>query len=170
MQKITKRRHEMKGRLIAFVCIFCLAVLTVSGQVAQGKPDKPPVKSNTEWIEFWGDLNGGQPVDGCCPNAGPWPPYRMCLNFEVSGHPAGTRYDGHLFINGYRYHGWGEREYIVQFWTDDQDVAIEIIGGVVDFDKRTKVLTVTFTDELCVDMGTGQPITTVTFTLIRRPY
>jgi hypothetical protein len=159
----------MKGRLIGFVGIFCIAILIVSGSYAQGKPDKPG-KSKTEWIEFWGDLNGGQPVDGCCPNAGPFPPYRMCLNFEVSGHPAGTWYDGHLFINGYRYHGWGEREYIVQFWTDDQDVAIEIIGGVVDFDKRTKVLTVTFTDELCVDMNTGQPITTVTFTLIRRPY
>jgi hypothetical protein len=160
----------MKGRLMALVGIFCMAILIVSGSYAQGKPDKPPGKSNTEWIQFWGDLNGGQPVDGCCPNAGPFPPYRMCLNFEVNGHPAGTCYDGHLFINGYRYHGWGEREYIVQFWTDDQDVAIEIIGGVIDFDKRTKVLTVTFTEELCVDMITGQPITNVTFTLVRRPY
>jgi hypothetical protein len=159
----------MKGRLIAFVGIFCIAALIVSGAFAQGKSDKSG-KSNTEWIDFWGDLNGGQPVDGCCPNAGPSPPYRMCLNFEVSGHLAGTCYDGHLFINNYRYLAKGEREYIVQFWTDDQDVAIEIIGGVIDFDKRTKVLTVTFTDELCVDMKTGQPITEVTFTLVRRPY
>jgi hypothetical protein len=159
----------MKGRLIAFVCIFCLAVLTVSGQVAQGKPDKPPGKSKTEWIEFWGDLNGGQPVDGCCPNAGPFPPYRMCLNFEVSGHRAGTCYDGHLFISGFG-RGQIRGDYIVQFWTDDWDVAIEIRGGVGDFDKRTRAFTVTFTDELCVDMVTGQPITSATFTLVRRPY
>jgi len=157
----------MKGRLIAFLGIFCIAVLIVSGAYAQGKPDKPG-KSGTEWIEFWGDLTGGQPVNGCCPNAGPSPPYRMCLNFAVGTHPAGTWYDGHLFINNY---GAGKnRQYIVQFWTDDNDVAIKIIGGVIDFDKTTKVLMVTFTDELCVDMNTGQPITDVTFTLVRRPY
>lgn len=154
----------MKRRLIAFVGIFCIAVLIVSGAYAQGKPGK----SQTEWIEFWGDLTGGQAVNGCCPNAGPFPPYRMFLNFAVSGHPAGTWYDGHLFINNY---GAGQnRQYIVQFWTDDNDVAIEIIGGVINFDKRTKVLTVTFTDELCVDRNTGQSITEVTFTLVRRPY
>jgi hypothetical protein len=159
----------MKRRLIAFVGIFCIAVLIVSGAYAQGKPDKPG-KSKTEWIEFWGDLNGGQPVDGCCGNAGPNPPYRMCLNFEVSGYPAGTWYDGYLFINDYIILGPGHNhQYIVLFSTSDNDVAIKIIGGVVDFDKRTKALTVTFTDELCVDMNTGQPITEVSFTLVRRP-
>jgi hypothetical protein len=136
-----------------------------------GESLKPPGKSKTEWIEFTGDLVGAQPVDGCCPNAGPWPPYRMYLNFAVSDHPAGTWYDGHLFISGFGRGGQNRPgDYIVQFWTDDQDVAIEIRGGVGDFDKRTNVFTVTFTDELCVDMVTGQPITTVTFTLIRRPY
>jgi hypothetical protein len=165
MEMPTKRRYEMKGRLIAFAGIFCIAALIASSQVAKGKPDNPaPGKSKTEWIEFWGDLQGGQPVDGCCPNAGPWLPYRMWLNSEVSGHPAGTWYDGRLFIN------YGREQYIVQFWTDDQDVAIVIRGGVVDFDKRTKVLTVTFTEELCVDMDTGQAIAKVTFTLVRRPY
>jgi len=169
MHTPTERRYKMKGRLITFVGILCMAILIFSGANAGDKPDKPG-KSHTEWIEFWGDLSGGQPVDGCCPNAGPFPEYRMCLNFEVGGFSAGTCYDGQLFMNGYRYHGWGERQYIVQFWKEGTDVAIEIIGGVLDYNKKTKVLMVTFTDELCVDMVTGRPITTVTFTLVRRPY
>jgi len=163
----------MKRRLIAFVGIFCIAILIVSGVDARmnpDKPDKPPGKSKTEWIEFSGDLAGGQPVDGCCPNAGPFPEYRMCLNFEVGGFPAGTCYDGQLFINNYRYLAKGERQYKVQFWKEGTDVGIEIIGGVINFDKRSKILTVTFTEELCVDMCTGAPITTVNFTLVRHPY
>jgi len=77
----------MKGRLIAVVGVFCIAILIFSGTDAQGmKPDKPdkPSKSNTEWIEFWGDLVGGQPVDGCCPNAGPNPD-NILLNFRKRG-------------------------------------------------------------------------------------
>jgi len=166
----------MKKRLIAFVGIFCIAILIISGVDARmnpDKPDKPPGKSKTEWIEFSGDLVGGQPVDGCCPNAGPFPEYRMCLNFDMHGNPVPGGYecyDGQLFINNYRYLAKGEREYKVQFWKEGTDVAIEIIGGVKDFDKRNKILTVTFTEELCVDMRTGRPITTVNFILIRRPY
>ncbi len=162
-----------KGRLIVFLGIFCIATLSASSQVAQGKPDKPPDKpgkTHTEWIEFTGDLMGGQAVDGCCPNAGPNPEYKMCLAFEVGGFPAYTWYDGYLFINNYFARPGGDHAYIVQFCTEDCTMAIKIIGGVVDYDKKTKVLTVTFTDELCVDMNTGQPITEVTFTLIRRPY
>ena len=157
----------MKRRLIAFVGIFCIPVLIVSGAYAQ-KPDNPG-KSQTEWIGFSGDLTGGQDVNGCCPNAGPFPPYRMCLAF-AEGKPC---YDGYLFINGY---GAGKnRQYIVEFWTGetwppgDNDVAIEIIGGVIDFDRTTKVLTVTFTDEPCFHIHTGQYIKHLTFTLVRRP-
>jgi hypothetical protein len=156
----------MKRRLIAFVGIFCIPVLIVSGAYAQGKPDKPG-NSQTERIVFSGDLTGDQAVSGCCPNAGPFPAYHMTLNFKVGTHEAGTPIDGYLFIN---YYGAGKnREYIVQFWTQDRDVAIQIIGGDIDFDKTTKVLTVTFENELCVDMITGQTITDVTFTLVRRP-
>ena len=155
----------MKRRLIAFVGIFCIPVLIVSGAYAQ-KSDNPG-KSQTEWIEFSGDLAGGEAVNGCCPNAGPFPPYSMTLNFKVGTHETGTSIDGYLFIN---YFGAGKiRQYIVEFWTDDNDVAIKIIGGVIDFDKTTKVLTVTFEDELCVDMITGQTIAKVNFTLVRRP-
>jgi hypothetical protein len=170
----------MKGRLIAFVGIFCIAILIFSGQDAQGeKPDKPPGKPDkppgkpptTEWIEFTGDLQGGQPVDGCCPNAGPYPQYTMTLTralgegteYEI---PAGT-YDGQLFIH---YFGAGRIEqYKVQFWTDI-GIGFEIIGGDIDYDKKTKVLTVTFTNELCRDFWYDYVIDTVTFTLVRRPY
>jgi len=140
------------------------------------KPDKrdKPDKSNTEWIQFTGDLVGGQPVDGCCPNAGPFPPYTMTLNFPVSEDPenpipAGT-YEGTLFINNYGAGRPKDRQYIVQFGCKEFGIAIQIIGGVLDFDKWNKVLTVTFTEELCVDRYTGSPITEVSFILVRRAY
>jgi len=167
-------RKELITKLgiLGLAAIFLLSMASYSTDqevTTQGKPDKPPGKSKTEWIEFWGDLVGAQPVDGCCPNAGPFPPYRMCLNFEVGGYPAGTCYDGQLFMNGDSVYRKNSR-YIVQFWKEGTDVAIEIRGGVMDFDKRTRTLTVIFTDELCVDMVTGRPITEVSFTLVRRPY
>ena len=87
----------------------------------------------------------------------------------MGGFPAGTCYkNGHLFIN---FFGAGRnRQYIVKFSKEGTDVAIKIIGGVIDYDRRTKILTVTFTDELCVDNNTGQVIAEVNFTLVRRPY
>ncbi len=123
-------------------------------------------KSKTEWIEFEGDLAGGQAVERCCPNAGPFPAYTMTLNIGVGCVPAGT-YDGYLFINGY---GAGRNHaYIVQFWKDPE-IFIQIIGGVIDNDKKNKVLTtVTFENAECVDYCTGTT-TLVTFTLVRHPY
>ncbi len=159
----------MKGRLIALVGIFCIAILIFSGHDAQGKkPDKPPGKSKTEWIEFWGDLEGGQPVEGCCPNAGPWPEYTMTLKFGSYNFSPGT-YDGQLFIN---YYGAGRNQkYIVQFWWDyENDLGIEIIGGVIDHDRKNKVLTVTFENEECWHLKTGTPIKLVSFTLVRSQY
>ncbi len=161
----------MKGRLIAFVGIFCIAILIFSGANAKNKPDKPdkPGKSTAQWIEFYGeDLEGGQLVDGCCPNAGPFPPYTMTLKFGSYNFSPGT-YDGQLFIN---YFGAGRNQkYKVQFWWDyDNDLGIEIIGGVLDFDRKNKILTVTFTDEECVHIKTGTPIKSVNFTLVRSPY
>jgi hypothetical protein len=155
----------MKKRLIAFVGIFCMAILIVSSADAQRKPEKPS-KSNTEWIAFDGDLVGGQEVEGCCPNAGPWPAYTMTLLFKVGDFPPGT-YDGQLFINTY---GAGRNhKYKVQFWNNEIGLFIEIIGGVIDNDRKNKVLTVTFTDEECVDGWTGNHIAYVTFTLVRHP-
>ncbi len=127
----------------------------------KGKGGKP----KTEWIEFWGDLEGGQPVDGCCPNAGPFPEYTMTLAKDVGCVPAGT-YNGYLFINGY---GAGrDHAYIVQFWKDPE-ISIEIIGGDIDYDKWNRVLTVTFENAECLDYCTGNT-RLVSFTLVRHAY
>jgi hypothetical protein len=90
----------------------------------------------------------------------------MTLPSGVGDIPSGT-YGGYLFINGY---GAGRNHaYIVQFWNDDLEIWIEIIGGVIDYDKKTKVLTVTFENEECFDYY-ANTTTPVSFTLVRRPY
>ncbi len=154
---------------ILTVALVFIGVEFIESQVkTQGRPDKPdkPGKTKTEWIAFTGDLLGGQPVDGCCPNAGPFPAYTMTLAKDVGSVSSGT-YDGYLFINGY---GAGRNHaYIVQFWNDDLEIFIQIIGGDIDNDKKNKILTVTFENEECVDHYTGTT-TLVTFTLVRSPY
>ena len=157
----------MKGKLIAFASVLCITSLMVSGANAD-KPDNPgkPGKTKTELIVFTGDLSGWQEVEGCCPNAGPFPQYAMTLNFAVGGFPASSYFDGQLFINNY---GSGrDRKYKVQFWVAD-GIAIEIIGGEIYKDKKTKTLTVVFTDEMCVDLNTGEDIAEVDFVLTRTP-
>jgi len=144
----------MKGKLIAFAGILCIASLMVSGANA-GKPEKPgnQDKTQTELIMF-SELEGGTPdgssylygvqeVEGCCPNAGPFPEYTLFLS-DAENFPSGT-YDGQLFMNSFR--EGKNRMYKVQFWTEGDDhICIEIYGGVPDYDKKTKVLTVTFED------------------------
>lgn len=160
-------------KLFGLVAILTVALVFISVGFIEGqvktldKPDKPG-ESKTEWIAFEGDLVGGQAVEGCCPNAGPFPEYRMCLNFQVGNYPPGC-YDGQLFINNY---GAGrDHKYMVQFWNDAlPGLAIKIIGGVIDNDKKNKVLTVTFTNEMCVDLWSGTPIKVVNFTLKRYAY
>ena len=167
----------MKGRLAAFVGVFCIAMLIVSGAYA-GKPPKdpkPPRPGNItkDCIVFTGDLESvpdGTVVEGCCPNAGPFPAYTMKLN--VIGIPLDT-YEGHLFINGLRTEE--VTGYIVQFWTwnwDDDipgndDYFFEIRGGDVGRDRKNKVTTVKFESEDCVHLETGEYIDTVSFTLVR---
>ena len=86
----------MKSKLVTFAAILCIASLIASGAYAKGKPVKPekPDNTQTEWITFTGDLMGSQEVEGCCPNAGPFPEYTMALSFEVAGVPAYTDIDG----------------------------------------------------------------------------
>jgi hypothetical protein len=156
----------MKGKLVAFVGIFCIACLIVSGAYADKppKPDKPD-RTTTEWIEFTGDLVGGEVVEGCCPNAGPNPKYWMTLPEGVFGDMSGT-YLGDLFISAY---GTGpDAEYVVQFWHSDE-IAFEIIGGVIDEDRKNKVTTVTFTGEDCTTQNRTEVIATVSFVLVRTP-
>lgn len=177
----------MKGRLIALlgICI-CIAILIVSGPGAQGKkPDKPD-KPEIEWITFEGDLIGAQEVEGPW-GPGSYPEYTIQSKFlsEYWDYPEDTYYDGQLWIN--HGHGTRRKEYIVHFWT--KDFGIEIIGGVIDYDRKSNITTVTFTDEVCYmcegeDLerdATGVPTGVcyynnwiifehVYFTLVREPY
>ncbi len=158
---------------LAAIFLLSMASYSTDKEVTtKGKPDKPdkpdkPGESKTEWIAFEGHLVGGQAVEGCCPNDGPFPEYTMTLLFEGDNFSEGT-YDGQLFIN--RYGAGRNQKYKVQFWNDETGIAIEIIGGVIDDDKKNKILTVTFTNEECVELFTGTPIAVVTFTLVRSPY
>ena len=161
----------MKSKLFTFVVALCIGCLITSGVSAKGKPDKPdkPVNTETEWIEFTGSLSGWQEVEGCCPNAGPFPSYTMTLDFPDTLDLDDT-YDGQLFINNYR--SGHDRGYIVQFWNDHDalnHVAIEIKGGEVYMDKKTKIVTVVFEDAECRDLHTKEFIAEVSFTLVRTP-
>ena len=162
----------MKSKLVAFAAILCIASLIASGANAKGKPIKPdePANTETELVVFTEDLSGWQEVEDCCPNAGPFPQYGMTLNFPVASFPAGSYFYGQLFISSYR--SGHDRKYKVQFWNDHDEpghIAIEIIGGEIYKDKKTKTLTVVFTDEDCVDLHTKEFIATVNFTLVRTP-
>ena len=104
---------------------------------------KPKPKS--EWITFSGDLNGSQEVVGCCPNAGPYPEYNMTLSDNFPPEFRGE-HTGNIFLNSFgRNMPWA---YKVQFWWGgENEYFIEIRGGEVHEEKRTKILTVTFTQE-----------------------
>ena len=171
----------MKGRLFAFAGVFCIALLIVSGAFA-GKPTKPPGKpgggedkTRAECIVFVDNGNdldddhvwlaGGQDcaIEGCCPNAGPFPQYRMTLHNACYESPyeaakclqVDEPFLGRLFMNGFGrnapYEGW-----LVQFWTCDYrsgerphygDFFFQIRGGTGGDDKKTKVTVVNFLNE-----------------------
>jgi len=167
----------MKGKLIVFASILCIASLMVSGANA-GKPDKPgkPGNIETELIVFTGELAGDQEVENCCPNAGPFPEYKLTLKKDLvfddgTFYLAGT-YAGQVFMNSYRV--GKDRMYKVQFWTEGwpgDHICIEIYGGVKDYDKKAKVLTVTFTDVEWNVMHEPKkvPLEKVSFVLTRSP-
>ena len=155
----------MKARIISLIGILCIASLIVSGANAKGKPDGPG-GPRAERIVFTGDLIGDQIVENCCPNAGPHPQYTMTLGGDDPW-PAGFSgtYVGQLHLNYYGHPPGQRSKYKVQFWNDS--IAIQIIGGVVERDRKNKRITVTFTNEECVDMYTGERIAFVNFVLIR---
>ena len=153
----------MKGRLVAFVGIFCVTCLIVSGAYADKPPKKPkppkPGNITTECIVFTGDLEsvpeGGTVVEGCCPNAGPWPAYTMA--FYNMGWPYGP-HEGQLFAKSVTTRVKGNRteRYKVQFWTWDWDNETPGTGDYffqiysdsddIVYDETTDVLTVTVDD------------------------
>ena len=163
----------MKAERVAFVGALCIAMLIVSSAYGdktegQGKPGKPPSTSK-ECIVFTQDLQGGQVVEGCCPNRGPFPAYEMTLAGGILTDIPGGEYSGNVFMNQY---GPGRtRQYIVQFWTPDDALFLEVKGGVVREETKNK-LTVDFdsNNSVCRDYSMtrdqwchGAP----TFTLVR---
>ena len=151
-----------KRWLSVFTLLIC-GMLVTTGIEAK-KPDgvKPdnPNKTKAECIIFTGDLMGMAKVEGCCPNAGPYPEYTMTLNLpdkdgtdlnDVYGIPYGqTEFDGQLFMNFAADEG-----YKVQFWNWDSDneipgagnIFFEIYGGDIFYDRKDKLLEVIFTNE-----------------------
>jgi hypothetical protein len=159
----------MKGRLVAFVGVFCIAMLIASGAYA-GKPTKEPKSPHrpgniaVECIEFTGDLTsvpeGGTVVEGCCPNAGPAPEYKMILEFEgLQEGDWGKEFEGQLFAKPLRIKEKGQSTeyYIIHFCTWDVDAGppaegdyffdIRCDGDDIQYDETTDVLTVTVVDE-----------------------
>jgi hypothetical protein len=146
----------MKRETVAFVVIFCIAILIVSVAYAD-KPDKPG-RNKAECIKFTGDLEsvpeGGTVVEGCCPNAGPNPAYSMKLNLTDAKFLSVTR-DGYVFMNSYGRNAPYEG-YKIQFstWDDEErdpgtgDYFFEIRGGVMDGGKKkdNRPFTVTFSN------------------------
>jgi hypothetical protein len=147
----------MKGRLVGFVGILCIACLIGSGAYAKKPPKPPNPNPETECIVFTGDLEsaGSTVVEGCCPNAGPSPAYDMTLNLTVLGIPLGTYEGGHLFtkpVSTRVNRQWTER-YKVQFWTwdwatetpGDGDYFVQIYGDDIVEDENG--VTVTFEND-----------------------
>ena len=184
----------MKGKLLAFASILCIASLMVSGANADkpttnpGKGDKPP-KTNTELIVFQEALQGWAHVEGCCPNAGPSPRYTIYLpsglaNLAGEPYPPGT-YNGELFIAGYG--GPHADQTIVQFHAcctgsaDHDDypctgdlptLSFEIIGGTPESfgKKKDRVHTVTFDQEpYWLDWNRGTAAGEVSFKITIAP-
>ena len=163
-----RKKLITKLAILGLAAIFLLSMAsysTVQEVTTQGKPDKPD-KPKAEQITFWEELQGDDEVYGCCPNAGPFPEYTMTLGFPFGGYQAGEEIDGWLFIN---YYGAGrDQKYKVQFWWDyDADLGIEIKGGEIHHDRKTKELTVTFTNDRCVKIKSKDFIQWVNFTLLR---
>ena len=150
-----------KRWLSVFTLLIC-GMLVATGIEAKKpvgeKPDNPK-KTKAECILFTGDLLGMANVEGCCPNAGPFPAYTMTLDLhdeggndlnDVHGIPYGeTAFDGHLFMN------FAPGGYLVQFWNWEDDeipgfgnIFFEIYGGDIIYDRKSNFLNVTFEDAL----------------------
>ena len=163
----------MKGRLVAFVGVFCIAMLIASGAYADKPPKEPkepksPLPGNiaVECIEFTGDLEsvplGGTVVVGCCPNAGPSPAYTMTLRFgePMPAVALDETFDGYLFAKPLRIREdrqWISK-YIIHFCTWDWDTEIPGDGDYffeifadeedIEIDETNNVLTVEVEDAL----------------------
>jgi hypothetical protein len=127
---------------------------------------------NTELITFTGDLEGSQEIAGCCLNAGPNPVYTMTLSDKFPPEFRGER-TGYIFMNSFGHNmPW---EYKFQFWWDEDgtEYFIEIRGGEVHRDRKTKIVSVTFDMVETYEIWIGyelQDSVTVTFNITRDPH
>jgi hypothetical protein len=136
------------------------------------KPEKPPKPASAELITFTGDLVGNQDVTGCCPNAGPFPEYTMTYSEATFPPGISGEHTGHIFMNSFG--PKAEWDYLVQFWWGEEPDAVyftEIRGGEEKYDRRTKVLTVTFDQEemTIIDPVGNSSCVDVSFVLTRAP-
>ena len=182
------------SKWLIVIATFVSLMFVVTGLEAE-KPDKDnpnkppksdsPKKTTAECIGFTGAfLVGMAKVEGCCPNAGPFPAYTMTLKLKDEGGNAYYEgpYDGQLFMNFA-----SDKGYKVQFWNWDSDTEIpgvgniffEIYGGDIIYDRKSKFLNVTFTDaqptlwlydEWNAELGSGAivaPVLPVSFELVK---
>ena len=150
----------MKSIVIS-VLMLSMSIFFVSceneGQLTQSTSDVETQildkRDFSEHITFTGDLEGEEDVLGCCPNAGPSPEYTLTLSETFPVEAIRGTYDGEIFMNNTGRQSPGD--YMVQFFYVElltgETMYLEIRGGVAERDKRTKVLTVTFTaaDTVC---------------------
>ena len=141
-----------KRWLSVFTLLIC-GMLVATGIEAKKpvgeKPDNPK-KTKAECILFTGDLLGMAEVEGCCPNAGPFPAYTMTLDLhDANGNDYVGDYVGQLFMNFA-----ADQGYKVQFWNWDSDneipgvgdIFFEIYGGDIIYDRKSNFLHVDFSD------------------------
>ena len=151
--------------ILSITLVLSITLIFVSSGLSKRDP-------NHERITFSGDLCGDQEVEGCCGNAGPFPEYTMTLsdNFALEFRGVHT---GNIFMNRFGHNmPW---EYKVQFWwtEDDTEYFIEIRGGEVHSDRKTKILIVNFVMVQTYEIWIGyelQDNVIVTFTLTRDPH
>ena len=162
----------MKSKNISVLVLSITLILVSLIFVSSFGLSKPNPKPTGELITFTGDLTGSEIVEGCCPNAGPFPEYTMTLYGNFPDEFQGP-HTGQIFLNSFgRKLPW---DYKVQFWwtEDETEYFIEIRGGEVHKDKKTKILTVTFENvpsyEIWIGWDLQEPVT-VSFTLTRDPH
>jgi hypothetical protein len=153
--------------ILSITLIFSTTLILASFGLSKPKPNP---NTNPEWITFTDDLTGSQEVVGCCPNAGPCPEYTMTLSEKFEG-LQGT-YEGNIFMNFYGA-SKNRQAYIVKFWwtKGGSDYFFKIIGGIIERDRKTKKLTVTFVNVDCeIEFDNSYLIVQVNFVLTREPY
>ena len=160
----------MKSKRISLVILSITLILLITMIFVSSGLSKRGV--NTELITFTGDLEGSQEIAGCCPNAGPNPEYTMTLSDEFSPEFRGE-HTGKIFMNSFgRNMPW---EYKFQFWWEEDGTTyfIEIRGGEVHRNPKTKIVFVIFDMVQTYEIWIGyelQDSITVSFNITRDPH